>query len=320
MFLFFSKLDFVQIEVSTRCQLSCLMCPKSFFRWKAKDMGFEEFKKIPFSRFRYAHLQGWGEPLLNSELGEMIEFAKKHCKLSLTTNGLLLPEWKEEIAKLDLIAISIAGINGQREVRKTKLEELAEKIETITSLKKKPKVVIATLMMKNTISELPMLVEFAKSIKADELIANNLDYIPSRDLVGYEVFSENPSEEYLRIIETAKKKAEELKIKFVARPIKIEEALVCAENPIKNCFITADCNVSPCAYLHLPTEGEYITRFFKGQEFKVMKQYFGKAEEFYKVWKSKSYSDFRKIYEYRLLKPYLPLPECCRSCYKAYSL
>lgn len=296
------------------------MCPKSFFRWKAMDMSFEDFKKIPFSRFRYAHLQGWGEPLLNPELGEMIEFAKKSCKVSLTTNGLLLPEWKEEIAKLDLIAISIAGIDGQREVRKTKLEELSEKIETITSLKKRPKVVIATLMMKNTISELPMLVEFAKSIKADELIANNLDYIPSKDLVGYEVFSENPSEEYLRIIETAKKRAEELKINFVARPIKMEEALVCAENPIKNCFITVDCKISPCAYLHIPSEGDEITRFFKGEEIKVKKQYFGYAKEFQKAWKSKVYSDFRGVYERRLFEPHLPLPECCKSCYKAYSL
>lgn len=320
MFLFFSKLDFVQVEVSTRCQLSCLMCPKSFFRWKAKDMNFEDFKKIPFSQFRYAHLQGWGEPLLNPEIGEMIDFAKKHCKLSLTTNGLLIPEWKEEILKLDLIAISIAGVDGQRVVRKTMLEELAEKIGEITSLKKRPKVVIATLMMKNTISELPKLVEFAKSVKADELIANNLDYIPSKDLVGYEVFSENPSEEYLQIIETAKKMAEEMKINFVARPIKMEEALVCAENPIRNCFITVDCKVSPCAYLHLPTEEEHITRFFNGQELKVKKQYFGKAEDFRKVWKSKDYSDFRKIYERRLLDPYVPLPECCKSCYKAYSL
>ncbi|MEM3762656.1 MAG: radical SAM protein [Archaeoglobaceae archaeon] len=319
MLLFFSKLNFVQVEVSTRCQLSCLMCPKGFFEWKAKDMSFEDFKKIPFSRFRYAHLQGWGEPLLNPELGEMIDFAKKHCKISLTTNGLLLSEWKEEISKLDLIAISIAGIDGQREVRKTRLEKIAESIEAITSLKKRPKIVIATLMMKNTISELPKLVEFAKSVRADEVLANNLDYIPSKKLVGLEIFSENPSEEHLRIIEVAKEKAKELKINFFARPIKMEEALICAENPIKNCFVTVDCKVSPCAYLHLPTHDETITRFFKGEELKIRKQYFGDAREFQKVWKSKEYSEFRNAYERRLLFC-TPLPEVCKSCYKAYSL
>lgn len=295
------------------------MCPKRFFRWKPKDMSFEDFKKIPFSRFRYAHLQGWGEPLLNPELGEMIEFARKHCKVSLTTNGLLLSEWKEEISKLELVAISIAGVDGQREIRRTRLEEIAEKVEAITSLKKRPKVVIATLMMKNTISELPKLVEFAKSIGADELIANNLDYIPSKELVGLEIFSENPREEYLRVIETAKRRADELKIRFVARPIKMEEALVCAENPIRNCFITVDRKISPCAYLHLPTEDSEITRFFKGQEFKVGKLYFGKAEVFREAWKSREYTEFRKTYERRLLDS-LPLPEPCRSCYKAYSV
>mgnify|MGYP001772583101 CR=1 FL=1 len=317
--LFFSKLDFVQVEVSTRCQLSCLMCPRSFFRWKPRDMSFEDFKKIPFSRFRYAHLQGWGEPLLNPELGEMIEFARKSCRLSLTTNGLLLSEWKESISKLDLVAISIAGIEAQREVRKTRLEDLAEEVMTISSLKRRPKIVVATLMMKNTISELPRLVEFAKSIGADEVIANNLDYIPSRDLVGLEIFSKNPSEEHLRTIELARRKAEELKIRFVARPIKMEEALVCAENPMRNCFVTVDRNISPCAYLHLPTEDEEITRFFEGQEFRVRKLYFGRAEDFQRVWKSREYSEFRKTYERRLLTR-TPLPEVCRSCYKAYSL
>lgn len=320
MFHFFKKLGFVQVEVSTKCQLSCLMCPKSFFRWKVKDLSFEDFKKIPLSRFRYAHLQGWGEPLVNSEFGDIVDFAKKHCKVGITTNGLLLEEWKETISKLDLVAISIAGISGQKEVRKTKIDDIAEKIKKIASLRKRPKIVIATHMMKNTIQELPKLVEFAKSVGADELIANNLDYIPSKALLGFEVFSESPNDEYLRLIEMAKNKAEEVKIKFVARPIKLEEALVCAENPIKNCFITVDGQVSPCAYLHLPTEGDYIPRFFKKHEFRVKKQYFGKAEEFHKTWKSKNYSEFRKIFEKRLLGHPVLLPEVCRTCYKAYSL
>jgi len=61
------KLGFVQVEVSTKCQLNCIMCPKSVFRdeWISKDMEMEVFESIPFKKFRYTHLQGWGEPLLH---------------------------------------------------------------------------------------------------------------------------------------------------------------------------------------------------------------------------------------------------------------
>lgn len=295
------------------------MCPRSFFEWKSMDMDFEDFKKLPFSKFSYAHLQGWGEPLLNSEIGEMIEFAKKKCRVGLTTNGLLIDEWKESLLKLDLLAVSIAGINAQREVRKSRIEEIAPKIQELALRKKRPKIVIATLMMRNTIAELPALVEMAKKIGVDQVIANNLDYIPSKNLVGLEVFSNEVDREIFEIVERAKRRAEEIGIEFVVRPLKFEEAAVCAENPIRNCFVTVEGLIAPCAYLHLPTNGEWIVRYFKGEERRVRKVYFGRAEDFKSVWKCKDYVNFRKMFEERIYFS-RELPEGCRTCYKAYSL
>lgn len=315
----FFKLNFIQVEVSTFCGVKCEMCPRSYFEWKSENMDLELFKRLPLGRFKYAHLQGWGEPLLNPDIGEMIEIAKKKCRVGLTTNGLLIDELKEELLKLDLLAVSIAGIDAQRNVRKSELFQIAENIELLTSEKKRPKIVIATLMMKNTIHELPKLVELAKKVGADQLIANNLDYIPSRDLVGMEIFSENPDERFLQIIAEAEKRAKELGIEFTAKPIKLEEAILCTENPLRNCLVTVDGLISPCAYLHLPTKDDFIIRFFKGEEVKVKKLYFGKADDFERVWKSKDYSGFRKMIEMRFYSS-IALPEPCRTCYKAYSV
>lgn len=319
------KLGFVQVEVSTRCQLSCLMCPKSCFsdEWIAKDMNMETFRLIPFKKFHYAHLQGWGEPLLNPNIGEMVDIAAKSCKVGLTTNGLLIDHHIDSILKLDLLAVSVASGDARQHerVRGCSLEKLAGNIKLVSESRgKRPKVVIATMMLKSTIESLPKLIDFAAECGADEVIANNLDYIPSKELVGEEVFGLTADKDVEKAVEQAGKRAEELGIGFIAKPRLMEEALVCAENPVENCVVAVDGRIAPCAYLNLPTASETIPRWFRGRTVEVPKVYFSSFKEWLK-------SDFRDTFKRRLqvlhqsLPTELPpLPQPCRTCYKAYSV
>ena len=318
------KLGFVQVEVSTKCQLNCLMCPKSVFRneWIAKDMEMDVFESIPFKKFRYAHLQGWGEPLLNPRIGEMIEVAREHCRVGLTTNGVLIDKHLEDVLNLDLLAVSIAsaGAEEHKAVRGFELEKLKEKIKLVSEQDKRPKIVIATMMLRNTVGKLPEIVDLAHECGADEVIANNLDYIPSENLVDMGVFGENPDPGVLELIKKAEERAKELGINFVAKALKLEEVLVCAENPIENCLVTVDGKIAPCVYLHLPTRSDYIVRYFRGRRVEVPKVYFESFEE----WKN---SSIRDVFEKRLQILYqsLPLeipalPEVCKTCYKAWSV
>ncbi len=322
------KLGFLQVEVTTRCQLRCVMCPKAHFKWRNIDMDLELFKKLPLAKFKYVHLQGWGEPLLNPRIAEMIEIAKRRCKVGLTTNGLLLEEHIDEMLKLDLVAVSIADARSEvhARIRGCDLEAITNGIAELSSKRcgKKPRIVITTIMLRDTIQSLPDIVELAKRCGADEVIANNLDYIPSPQLVGREVFDSQDAI-ILDFVRLAAKKAKKLGVNFVSRPLRMEEALVCAENPIKNCFVTADGMVAPCVYLHLPTDGKKIVRYFKGKRFEVEKLYFGSAENFDSVWKNRRYVEFREIFEKRLralhgIAEIPELPEVCRTCYKAYSV
>ena len=334
--LFTKKLNSVQVEVSTFCQLHCSMCPKNVFRedWINKHMELETFKKIPFERFRYAHLQGWGEPLLNPNIIEMIEIAKKAgCSVGLTTNGLLLQDFAKDLAKFtDIVAISIASPNPEihKKIRKCELSELVEGIESLSKARRngKPKIVITTIMFKDTVKDLPDLVRLAKNCGADEVIANNLDYIPTGELFGLEVFSERENSEIAKDVENAKKLAEELGVNLVVRPLKLEECVVCAENPVKNCLITVNGDIAPCVYAHLPTKSETIQRVFKGEVIRVRKLYFGnlKKESFKDIWKSRRYKNFRNTFVRRVsmlvgFSADVPdLPEVCKTCYKAYSV
>ncbi len=319
------RLGFVQVEVSTRCQLNCLMCPKSCFSddWIAKDMDMETFRLIPFKKFRYAHLQGWGEPLLNPNIGKMIENAAKSCKVGLTTNGMLIDRHIDSILKLDLLAVSIASGDARlhERVRGCGLEKLAENIRLVSESRgSRPKIVIATMMLKSTILSLPKIVEFAAECGADEVVANNLDYIPSKDLVGQEVFGLALDEAVEKAIEQAEMRAKELGVGFTAKPRLMEEALVCAENPVENCVVAVDGRIAPCAYLNLPTASEAIPRWFSGRIVEVQKVYFSSFKEWLK-------SDFRDIFKKRIqvlhqsLPTELPpLPQPCKTCYKAYSV
>lgn len=296
------------------------MCPHTIFRrdWINADMDLETFKKIPFEKFDMAHLQGWGEPLLNPHIEEMVEIAKKHCKVGLTTNGLLIDEF--DVSKLDYLVVSIASVDEEkhRRIRRVGLKELVEKVRAVSS---RVDITLAFMMMKDTYYELPDVVKLAKDVGAKTVIANNLDYVPTKELEEQAIFLQKVD---YKPIELAKAKAKELGINLVVKDVKMEEVLVCAENPIDNALITYDGKISPCVYLHLPTRSDKIPRFFKGRYFEVEKKYFGYVDD-PESWKR--YEKFREIFRRRKNLIYSSLPldfpqlsECCRTCYKAYGV
>ena len=68
-----------QIEITTRCPLSCRMCIRQgLSEWVSADMSLNNFEKlIPyFHDVETIILQGWGEPLLHNDLCAMIRAAK----------------------------------------------------------------------------------------------------------------------------------------------------------------------------------------------------------------------------------------------------
>ncbi len=288
------------------------MCPKNIFanEWVEGDMDLDTFKRIPFERFDYVHLQGWGEPLLNPFIGDMVDLVRERgCKVGLTTNGLLLKEFD---LSLDKVVVSLASPYAERnaKLRGGKFEDIVEGIE-------KYRASIAVIMMKSNVMDLPAMVEFCKEHGISELILNNLDYIPTRELEYEAIFLTGYGREYVR---KAEEMAERLGVNVYVRPLEMEEALACAE--YKSCLITFDGRLSPCVYAHLPTESDRIVRVFKGKVVKVNKIYFGEAWD-RRAWKR--YAEFRNVFERRLsyiplLTDLPPLPKVCRTCYKAYSI
>lgn len=108
------------IDPSNICPLSCPLCPtgnRSSTQSKGL-MSFQTFKKIydQIGQYLYeVHLYNWGEPLLNRNIIEMIDYAKKKYKpdiiISSNLSGLS-EEWAEKIvhSQADLLNVSIDGV------------------------------------------------------------------------------------------------------------------------------------------------------------------------------------------------------------------
>ncbi len=136
----------------------------------------------------YITFSGAGEPTLNSELGNVILWLKKHypaCKICLLTNGLLLddPDLQKELTPLDLIIPSLDASNEEeyqkinRPVAGETLEKLVNKIAGFR--RNVPVKMALEIFIAPNINDSPesigRFVQAVKQIRPDEIQLNTLD-------------------------------------------------------------------------------------------------------------------------------------------------
>ncbi len=348
----------LQIEVSSRCNACCLMCPKPFMsdEWSNGDLALEDYLKLReyFERFKIIWLQGWGEPLLSRDIFEMVRVACRNDGIvGLTTNAMLLTESvsRKLIENgINTIAISIAGAREEthESIRiGTSFNKIIENVKCLERLRRSNnardlKIIFTFLRIKQNIRELPEVVELASRLNVDEVVGANLDYIPSRKHYEMKIFSEGEAlREYVEIVRESEEKAKELGVSIYNYPLEMREVAVCSENPIENIYISYDGSVSPCVYLNVPLRNNIIPRYFKNKQYNIPKTTFGniRIEKLEEIYNKKEFSRFRSIYKRRLDSwggqgdlisrilsfgdigtDSLHLPEPCYTCYKAYNV
>lgn len=70
--------SYIEIEVTTRCNLKCKMCEHTYWNEPPRDMTFEEFKGIvdQFPKLKWIGLTGIGESFLNKSFLDMLWYVK----------------------------------------------------------------------------------------------------------------------------------------------------------------------------------------------------------------------------------------------------
>lgn len=131
----------LRVEVTTKCNYNCIICPREELTRKKETMSYELFKYIfdkinsETSQYDTLTFPGLGEPLLDETLDDKIIYAKKHgYAVLMLTNGSLLTvdRFKRlEDAGLDSIRVSMYGDSPEsyNEVHGTKNIDLFERVK-----------------------------------------------------------------------------------------------------------------------------------------------------------------------------------------------
>ena len=104
------KYSRVYVEITNICNKSCSFCPGT--KRKATTVSPEQFnilteKLVGITDYIYLHVMG--EPLMHPYLEELISIAvSRGFKCAITTNGTLLPDMAQMLAKSGLYKLSIS--------------------------------------------------------------------------------------------------------------------------------------------------------------------------------------------------------------------
>lgn len=185
---FLGMYKIVRIELTNRCNLGCIMCPRTHIEdSNIGDIDFEFFKRIIDGIAKFVdnktiiRLYGVGEPLMYPKLSDAIEYTKTRCPRSLiqiATNATLLDEECSRMLirlldRRDWLLLSInAGSRNTYEwlAGADKYDLVVNNIKNFLSIRKnqgkglKPGVDIQILETKRTESEIKEFKSFWKPL------------------------------------------------------------------------------------------------------------------------------------------------------------
>jgi len=336
------RLDWLQVEVSSRCNAHCDYCPLTCYRGKLQGGLIEPatFARIEqeFSNVDLVFLQGWGEPLTHPDLWKMVGSVKSHSsRAGFATNGTLLT--KRTISQLldsgvDVMAVSLAGATAATHERLRRgcgfaqidagLDALQR--EKRVSQQSEPAVHIAYLLTQTNWQEVEALPALAARWDVSEVVISNLSLV-TRNELNRESLLANPAmwPQVREALEHAKEKAagEGVGLHYYEPDLSAPQK-VCTENVLRSCFVSHRGDVSPCVMTNLSVLPRATLQYHMGgieRGFEHM--LFGNVnrQSLQEIWCSKAARDFRETFQQRIEMEdpgTQTLPGPCRHCYKLY--
>ena len=152
--------------INARCNLRCPFC--EYWRSPGPQMTSDEiFAMLDDAKsFGIGVYNAWtAEPLLRRDLPAILRHAKSLGMVtSLITNGLLLSERVGELSDLDLLSVSLDGIDSYREIRGAPIEPVLEGIRAAREAGHQ--VLINCVISRKNLAELADLVGLAERLGA----------------------------------------------------------------------------------------------------------------------------------------------------------
>ena len=289
---------FVQVEITTKCNLVCKFCTRTFDQAYQvdHDMTLDFFNSI-ISQLKYptqsVHLVGMGEPLLNPDVFSMIASAKRNgLEVSLIDNFTLIDREKSLAlinSGLDFLYISFDSASKKtfEELRTgATFEKIIENIKLFVRTKKEAKAKTPGFLFKSTISsynlnEIPQLIKLAEDLGADGI---NFGKMMSEE------------ESSARISKVRIEEKDLPKSKMSIYPCEMSDSYQC--DALRGCYITFDGKILPCGLIPESTYRAQYSQFQLGDL---------RTDTLGTIWRT-SFRQFRKEIE---SGKYLPR---CKTC------
>ena len=232
----------LQVEITTACNLDCAICLRKGLKRPNRFLSLDNFKRIlDPGLFRYVGLHGWGEPLLNRQIFEMIKYARsKGVITNLTTNGTLIRDRTDEILGSGLEEIAFGIYDPDL------LSNVLPDIESFVGERKKrglkgPRIYFDITLYQDNRIIIPGLIRLASDMGIEAVILHRL----------FNQYSVDSEAECLSLED---EKGLFKVIREVARSLKIELYLPRRHTyPClivnRSIFVTVDGKVTPCTYL-----------------------------------------------------------------------
>ena len=279
------------IELTSLCNLNCSMCFRNnWFDEKYSVMGnetAENLKKLLTSDAAdEVFFGGMGEPLLHSGIYEMISLAKRNgMKTELITNATLLDAdtaTKLIESGIDTVWISMDAFSKEKyeKVRRGSLfDKIISNIGEFNRIRKNTKLGISFVIMKENLSELDKINDFADKYNVDFINLSHV--IPSEELPESKSLYDLP-------YRTGKMR------RFDKNEIYDKKFDRCTFIEDKACFIRHDGGVYPCmqllhnSYTYLYTERRKNYAYSFGNI---------NDKDFREIYSGDEYTEFRKRVE-----------------------
>lgn len=264
--------DTLNIESSYACNLKCMMCPRHFEGVPQGMFSLEMFEQHvePYiGKFKWVHLTGWGETLMNKDLPEIITRCRKAgVWVAFTTNGLLLKaplDRKILETGVEHVSISCDADNAETYeiVRgKATFTHLVERARTFNALKREMKsetsVQWVFVMMRSNFRQLPGAVRLAADLGYDLFAAKHMETAITRGELSEALWNTGMAPdveaailaENDALIEEAQQIAEKRGLRFIIHPREMQHNNTCLVRPVTNLFIDYEGRVSSCCYLN----------------------------------------------------------------------
>jgi len=311
----------IEVEITTRCYLKCIMCEHTYWPDKAylnQDLKFEEFKKIidNIPSLHWINLTGEGSALLNPDFMKIVKYCKdKGLYVDFSHDFFRITE--EEMRNLiewgvDRIYWSFDGVREDtyEKVRVgSDLAKVTQNVQNLVKLKKTlgsplPELCFRFCFFKENIDEVILIPGFLKRLVDDIKDYGDQPSINIVSLLEFEETKDWAVEIAPNIVGVTDRRSELYGFtNYWSHPTHIEEE----KPPLDYCtfwsepYIMITGHVVPCCGTLMSNKRPELEELAFGNIYE---------EPLERIWNSERYREFRQM----VVNPHGKVPRVCLGC------